>query len=99
VSNEVVVALISAVGIVLAAVIGLVGTVVVRKLNAAKAAALQTATTLIEVGDKVFAVGEQVDGRLSELLREARALARAEGVAQGEQSQRDRAAASDVPHP
>ncbi len=33
-----------------------------------------------------------INSRMDELLRQARLLARAEGVAQGEQSQRDRAA-------
>ena len=47
---------------------------------------------VILVGDRVMQVGDQLDGRLSELLREARALARAEGVAAGEQAQRDRSA-------
>jgi hypothetical protein len=95
VSDPVAVAIISAVGLILAAVVGLATQLIVRRLNEAKTVAERSAAVLIEVGDKVFAVGEQVDGRLSELLREARALARAEGVAQGEQSQRDRANASD----
>ena len=76
-----------------------------RKADAAKekavAAALAAAVAkeaaeagkreVLIVGDKVMEVGKQLDGRLSELLREARALARAEGVAAGEQAQRDRA--------
>jgi hypothetical protein len=51
--------------------------------------------------DGAIVIGKQLDGRLSELLREARMLARAEGKAegiivgkaQGEQAQRDRTAA------
>lgn len=50
------------------------------------------ALTVIE--GEVREVGERIDGRLTELLKSTSALARAEGVAQGEQSQRDRAAES-----
>lgn len=50
------------------------------------------ALTIIE--GEVREVGERIDGRLSELLKSSSALARAEGVAQGEQSQRDRSADS-----
>lgn len=50
------------------------------------------ALTLIE--GEVREVGDRIDGRLTELLKSTSALARAEGVAQGEQSQRDRAAES-----
>jgi hypothetical protein len=57
----------------------------------AKEAALASQREVMVVGDKVVEVGKQLDGRLSELLREARASARAEGVAAGEQAQRDRA--------
>ena len=64
---------------------------------AAKAAAEANAarSEIMVVGDKIVEVGKALDGRLSELLREARATARAEGMAAGEQAQRDRAAPSD----
>ena len=61
----------------------------------AKEAAEAGKREVLIVGDKVVEVGKQLDGRLSELLREARALARAEGVAAGEQAQRDRASESN----
>ena len=54
---------------------------------------------IIAVGDKLYLLDRRVDGRLTELLEGIRAegisaasLARAEGVAAGEQAQRDRAA-------
>lgn len=52
---------------------------------------------IIAVGDTIYALGEKVDGRLTDLLRESKAASRAEGVAAGEQSQRDRHAASEDP--
>lgn len=61
-------------------------------------------TTLIAAVAAYFAAGAraqskvthtQINSRMDELLTQARSLARAEGVAAGEQSQRDRAAASD----
>ena len=52
---------------------------------------------LIDISDKVYALDERVDGRLSELLKSNReksealiVAARAEGIATGEQNQRDR---------
>jgi hypothetical protein len=76
--------------------------------NARKARAIaeESSGALIEVGGKVYRLTEAVDGRLTELLATnarlaatAAALARAEGVAAGEQSQRDRTAASDAVEP
>ena len=93
-SDTVLVAFIGAIGLVVVALLGLMTQVVLKRFAEAKEAAEATTAVLVEVGDKVFRIGEQVDGRLSELLKEARALARAEGVAAGEQSQRDRAAES-----
>jgi hypothetical protein len=63
----------------------------------AKEAALASKREVVLVGDKVLEVGRQLDGRLSELLAEARAKSRAEGYTAGEQAQRDRAAPTDVP--
>jgi hypothetical protein len=62
----------------------------------AKVAAEDSKREIIATKEGVFEVGRQIDGRLSELLRSSTALARAEGVAQGEQSQRDRAAAPEA---
>ena len=58
---------------------------------AARVAIEESKAEIILVGDRVVEVGKQIDGRMEELLRAARAAARAEGVAAGEQSQRDRA--------
>ncbi len=66
------------------------------KERAAKAAELaaerdrEAKAAIITVGDKVFEVGKALDGRLSQLLAEAKALAHAEGRAEGEQAQRER---------
>jgi len=90
VSDAVLIAVIGAVGLIFVALLGLLTQIILKRFSEAKEAAEQTTATLVEVGDKVFRIGEQVDGRLSELLREARALARAEGIAAGEQAQRDR---------
>ena len=89
-SDAVLIAAIGAVGLIFVALLGLLTQIILKRFAEAKEAAEQTTATLVEVGDKVFRIGEQVDGRLSELLREARALARAEGIAAGEQAQRDR---------
>jgi hypothetical protein len=45
---------------------------------------------VINIDGEVREVGRRIDGRLSKLLETTGALARAEGVAQGEQAQRDR---------
>jgi hypothetical protein len=65
----------------------------------ARVAAEKGREGVIEVDGKLYSLGKQIDGRLSELLagkdRESVAavrLAHAEGVASGEQSQRDRSA-------
>lgn len=56
----------------------------------AKEAAEASRREIIATKDGVFEVGKRIDGRLSELLKSATALARAEGIAAGEQAQRDR---------
>ena len=65
-------------------------TAAARAASDAATAAEESHKEIIAVGDKVFRVGEQLDGRLSELLASARLASRAEGVAAGEQAQRDR---------
>lgn len=62
----------------------------------AKEAALASKREVVIVGDKLVEVGKQLDGRLSELLAQARATSRAEGYTAGEQAQRDRNAPSDA---
>ena len=62
----------------------------------AKEAALASKREVLVVGDRVVEVGKQLDGRLSELLAEARKTSRAEGFSAGEQAQRDRANPSDA---
>lgn len=47
---------------------------------------------VIIIDSEVREVGKRIDGRLTQLLESSTKLARAEGVAVGEQSQRDRAA-------
>jgi hypothetical protein len=59
---------------------------------AAQLAAESSKKAIVATQDGIFELGKQIDGRLSELLKSSSALARAEGVAQGEQAQRDRAA-------
>lgn len=83
---------ITAIAALLAAVGGIVAAILAyRARRGVEDASL--ALTVIE--GEVREVGERIDGRLTELLKSSSALARAEGVAQGEQSQRDRAAESD----
>ncbi len=62
----------------------------------AKLAALDAKREIIATKTGIYEVGKQLDGRLSELLATSNAAARAEGVAAGEQAQRDRAAPSDL---
>ena len=92
-------ALVTALGVILVAYWAYRG-----KERASKAAdlAADAKKEIVAVGDKLYLLDKRVDGRLTELLAQARAegvsnanLARAEGVAQGEQAQRDRAAVSD----
>jgi hypothetical protein len=47
---------------------------------------------IVVIHGEVVEVGKRIDGRLSELLKSTSALSRAEGRAEGEQSQRDRSA-------
>lgn len=76
-----------------AALVAAVGGIVAAALaSRAKVAADNNASELVVVGDQVRALGKRMDGPLSELLVTTRALARAEGVAAGEQAQRDRTA-------
>lgn len=51
------------------------------------------------VGDNVVEVGKRIDGRLSELLETARALARAQGIAEGTEQERKRVAGEKPPEP
>lgn len=82
-----------------ALIVALVGAFVARSnslraasaASAAKVAAESAKADIIATKEGVFELGKQVDGRLSELLIETRKSARAEGVAAGEQAQRDRA--------
>jgi hypothetical protein len=60
------------------------------KATLAAEAAAAAQREVIATKDGVFEVGRQIDGRLTQLMASATALARAEGVAQGEQRQRDR---------
>jgi hypothetical protein len=77
---------------IVVAVIGVIGRVILSRLDKAETDRAKTEAEVVAVGDKVYALGERLDGPLSELLVTARALARAEGVADGEQRQRDRQA-------
>ena len=49
---------------------------------------------IVETQGGIYELGQKLDGRLEELLRISRAAARAEGVAAGEQSQRDRSSSA-----
>ncbi len=89
-------ALVTAVGVILIAYWSYRG-----KEGASKAADLanDAKKEIIAVGNKVYLLEKRVDGRLTELIEGVRAegvsasaLARAEGKAEGEQAQRDRAA-------
>jgi hypothetical protein len=86
--------LVSIAGTIIAAVAAIYAAWSARQ---ARKAADKSNDGVIQVDGKLYSLGKQIDGRLSELLagkdREsvnAVNLARAEGVAQGEQSQRDR---------
>lgn len=77
----------------LAALVAAVGGIVAAVLaNRAKMTAEDSHAQIIATKEGVFELGKQVDGRLTELLNATRQSARAEGVAAGEQAQRDRAA-------
>jgi hypothetical protein len=72
-------------------------TIAAREIVASKREILASKVEIIRIGDEVFEIGKRVDGRLTELLDAAgakgitdAALAHAEGVAEGEQRQRDR---------
>jgi len=71
--------------------------------EAAKLAAEDSKSTLIEVKGQIFELGKAVDGRLSKLLEQTEARGKAEGralhaegVVQGEQAERDRTTNGDV---
>ena len=73
------------------------------KAEAAKLAAEDSNTKLVAIGDSIYELGKQIDGRMSDLLKaseargkaEGRAL-HAEGVVQGEQAERERTTNGDV---
>lgn len=67
-----------------------------RKAAEAAEAALAAKRALVEIDGAIFGLGERIDGRLSELLKAETGKARAEGIAQGEQAQRDRAAEAQL---
>jgi hypothetical protein len=96
-------ALLTSVGLLITAVVG--GWVLYRKVRAeAKADAARVLEAsdkahgeLVVIKGEVRSLGEKVDGRLTQLIKSMDAtsaaevkVARAEGVALGEQSQRDR---------
>ena len=85
---------ITAVAILLGMAVNLVGAVSAwrarAEAKAARIAAEQSKDGLAVVGGNVYNLGKAVDGRLSELLASTEKMARAEGHAAGEQSQRDR---------
>jgi len=95
----------------LAAVIGAIGGIVAailayrskQKAGEAKVATDENRAEIIAVGDKVYALGERLDGPLTELMKSIRAegvsaanAARSEGHAAGEQAQRERQAPADT---
>jgi hypothetical protein len=45
---------------------------------------------IVAVKGSIFALGKQIDGRLSELLKSTAALSHAEGVVEGEKNRSDR---------
>ena len=81
--------IITAVAALVAAFGGIIAAILAHR---AREASKANSAEIIAVNGEVHEVGERIDGRLSELLRSTAALARAEGVAAGDQSQRDRAA-------
>ncbi len=81
-----------------AAVVGAISSVMAwTHARAAHDDAREAKGAIIEVDGKLYRLRDEVDGRLTELLAAnkrqadtAASLARAEGVAQGEQAQRER---------
>jgi hypothetical protein len=100
-STEGWIAIISAIGGGTVAIIGAIALAYRQAVEAkTQATAARDATEenrkeIIATKTGIYEVGKQLDGRLTELLISSNAAARAEGVAAGEQSQRDRAAPSD----
>ena len=95
-------ALVAAVGGVVAAILGYLNrrkviaaaeAAAIAKIaaDAAKVAAENSQREIVATKDGIRILGERIDGQLDKLL----AGARAEGHAQGEQAQRDRAAPAD----
>ena len=68
-----------------------------EKAAAAAAKAESLESKLVELNGQVFTLGENIDGRLSQLLAVSAAAARAEGIAAGEQAQRDRSSGERMP--
>jgi len=66
-----------------------------NRADDAKRASENNNARIVELDGKLYTLGVNVDGRLSELLRVSTEAARAQGVAEGEQAQRDRQAPSD----
>ena len=74
-----------------------------KAAEAARLAAEDSKSTLIEVKGQIYELGKAVDGRLSKLLEQTEARGKAEGralhaegVVQGEQAERDRSSNGDV---
>jgi hypothetical protein len=67
------------------------GAEAVAAAEAARLAAEQSKVEIIATKDGVFEIGKRVDGRLSELLTTAKALARAQGLAEGRAGDGDKA--------
>jgi hypothetical protein len=86
-------ALVAACGGIVAAILAYHARV---KAEEARQKAAQAVGELIVIEGEVRKVGEAIDGRLTTLLATTQALARAEGIAQGEQAQRDRSSESQV---
>lgn len=84
-------AIITAIAALLAAAGGILAAVLAHR---ARRKIEDAAVDILLVKGDVHEVGRRIDGRLSELLASSSKLARAEGHAEGEQAQRDRAADS-----
>ena len=96
-SDAVIVALIGAVALIMAAVIGLTTRLLLQRVaraaqlaDLARIAAIASTAAIVATNDGIFELGKQLDGRLSELLKTSTELSHAQGKAEGEQAQRDR---------
>jgi hypothetical protein len=75
----------------IAAIIGAIGVILAAYwAYNAKKAGMENKGEIAIVKGEIRNVGTRIDGRMDELLRAATASGRAEGVAAGEQAQRDR---------